>query len=118
MSNVFTLDSIVEAADKKYGNVEIAFGKGDSVSLINALRLSKESRTALIKLQSEMQEAEGDESVDQAELLADGIKIVAADKDAAERLLDLVGSDLAVLAEIFNRYTEGTQAGEASASRD
>lgn len=105
----FSLDDIREAAEAKYADVEITFGKDDSVSFINALRLSKKDRGALLKLQEEL----GKDGADQASLLAGGLRTVASDKDAANRMLELVGEDLSILASIFEKYTEGTQAGEA-----
>jgi hypothetical protein len=107
--STFTLDDIVAAADKKYANVVIPFGDGDSVTLLNALRLKKEKRSELI----ELQDALGEDDADQVELLSNGIRTVASDEAAAERLLEKVNGDLAVLAVLFEKYTEGTQAGEA-----
>lgn len=107
--STFTLDDIVAAAEKKYANVVIPFGDGDSVTLVNAMRLSKEKRAELVALQ----DALGEDDADQVELLSSGIRIVASDEGAANRLLEKVNGDLAVLAVLFGKYTEGTQAGEA-----
>jgi hypothetical protein len=41
---------------------------------------------------------------------------VSDDAAKAQRLVDLVGDDLALLAEIFRTYTEGASVGEASPS--
>lgn len=110
MSN-FSLDSIRDAAEAKYGSIDIVFGEHTAV-LLNPLRLSKAKRTELVNLQTEM-EAEGS---DQEECLTKGLRLVCATEGQADRLLDAIGGDLAVLAEVFDTYGKGTQAGEASAS--
>lgn len=108
----FSLDSIRAAAERKYGSTDITFGE-DVVRLLNPLRLSAARRKALLALQEEM----GNEDNDQAELLAKAIRTVAESEKAAEKLLDEVSEDLAILAEIFGHYGESTQVGEASASQ-
>jgi hypothetical protein len=111
----FTLDSIREAAEKKYGSTDIPFGEGKVVRLLNPLRLEKEKRKALMSIQDRLEE-EGEE-VDQEDVLADAIRLVADDKKMADALLKEIGDDLAVLAEIFSTYTGEAQVGEASASQ-
>lgn len=107
----FSLDDIRAAAEAKYGATEINFGT-DVCRLLNPLRLSKEKRAELLKIQDQMD----GEDVDQEEMLAGAIRLVAESQPAANKLLKAVGSDLAVLAQIFQTYGDGTQAGEASAS--
>jgi hypothetical protein len=107
----FTLDDIRAAADAKYASLDIEVD-GETVTLVNALRLSKEKRAALTSLQEGL-DKEGEESVEQEQVLADSIRIIAATEDQAERLLSHVGDDLAVLATIFDKYAKDTQAGEA-----
>ncbi|MFE7480022.1 phage tail assembly protein [Streptomyces sp. NPDC057552] len=109
----FTLDSIRTAAEAKYGSTNIELGE-ETIRLLNPLRLPKASRTALSNLQDRM----GADDADQEELLSEAIRLVAEHPKAAERLLSAVSGDLAVLAEIFDRYGRGAQVGEASASRD
>ncbi|MEV4642773.1 phage tail assembly protein [Actinoplanes sp. NPDC049548] len=113
MSN-FTLDDIRAAAEAKYGSTDIALDETTTVRLLNPLRLSKENRTALIAVQEKMR----DDDADQETLLSEAIGLIAESPAKAKKLLSAVGGDLAVLAEIFTAYSEGTQAGEASASRD
>ncbi|MFE2104307.1 phage tail assembly protein [Kitasatospora sp. NPDC059463] len=107
----YSLDDIRAAAEAKYGSTDIAVG-GDVVRLLNPLRLPKHAREELTDLQVLL----GDDEADQEELLSDAIRLVAEHAVQAEKLLTAVGGDLAVLAEIFDRYGKGTQAGEASAS--
>ncbi|WJN62714.1 tail assembly chaperone [Streptomyces phage phiScoe15] len=104
----FSLDDIRSAAEAKYGSTDITFGD-DVCRLLNPLRLPKEKRAELISIQSKLD----GEDVDQEQVLADAIKLVAESEKAADKLLAAVGGDLAVLAQIFEHYGKGTQAGEA-----
>ena len=108
----FNLDDIRKAADAKYVSVEITFGNDDRVRLVNALRLPQERRDGLTELQEKMDKASR-EGGDQVALLEGGIRLVADNEDAVERLLVAVGGDLAVLAALFEKYATETQAGEA-----
>lgn len=111
--SAFTLDDIRAAAEAKYGSTDIDLGTR-VVKLLNPLRLPKTRRTALVAVQDKLN-AEG---ADQEALLAEALTLVAESAPAAKALLTAVGGDLAVLVEVFKHYSEGTQAGEASASRD
>lgn len=106
----FTLDNIRAAADAKYGSTDIQLDDKDTAVLRNPLRLSKAERDELAGLQDKL---DGDDGLDQGDVLADAIRLVAKDKKVAEKLIDEVDGDLAVLASIFETYTKGTQAGEA-----
>lgn len=108
MSNVVTLASIREATEAKYGSTIVDLGK-DKVELVNALRLGKTKREKLTELQK-------DEEIEVHEKLSQLVRLVAKTEAQAEKLLAAVGEDTAVLAEIVNTYTKGTQAGEASPS--
>ncbi|QPB09845.1 tail assembly chaperone [Streptomyces phage Sentinel] len=108
----FSLDNIRAAAEAKYGSTDIELGDGFTARLLNPLRLPKEKRAELLKIQDKLD----GEDVDQELVLADAIRLVAENEKAAEKLLAEVGSDLAVLAQIFATYSEGAQVGEASAS--
>lgn len=114
--SAYTLDSIRKAADAKYGATEIAVDEKTTVRLLNPLRLTKERRNDLMNIQDRLTGEDGDEPVDQIEVFRDAIRLVSDDEASAEVLIDAIGDDLALLAEIFTTYTEGTSAGEASAS--
>ena len=114
----FTLDDIRAAAEAKYGSTDIEVG-GRTVRLLNPLRLKKKNRDALMAVQKRLDAEDTDAAeLDQEKLLSDAIGLVAETPAQAKALLDAVDGDLAVLAEIFETYGRGTQAGEASASRD
>ncbi|MFI5840546.1 phage tail assembly protein [Catenuloplanes sp. NPDC051500] len=112
MSNAITLDDIRAAAERKYGSTDITIAEGEVVRLLNPLRLPKTRRDELSKLQDKL----GEDGADQAALLADAIRLVAESETRARKLLDAVGEDLAVLAQIFEAYSAGTRVGEASPS--
>lgn len=104
----FSLDDIRSAAEAKYGNTDITFGN-DTLVMLNPLRLPKEKRTELTKIQ----ESASADDADQAEVLADAIRLVATNQAVANRFIKAVDGDLTVLSEVFSRYTEKDQAGEA-----
>jgi len=109
----FTLDDIRKAADAKYASTNIDLGDGFTVELLNPLRLAKADRDVLTEISDRMEE----DGADQAEILGDAIRAAAKSKAAAEKLIEAIDGDLAVLAELFENYTESTQVGEASASQ-
>lgn len=111
----FTLDDIRAAAEAKYGATEIEVD-GKTVRLLNALRLPKAKRDELLAMQNDEEGNEKEEVAD--EELHKIIELVAETEEQAIRLIDAVGDDLGVLAEIVETYTKGTQAGEASPSHD
>ncbi|MEU5446884.1 phage tail assembly protein [Streptomyces californicus] len=106
----FSLDDIRSAADAKYGSTDIQIDDKTTVVLRNPLRLSKTERDELGSLQDKL---DGDEALDQADVLADAIRLVAKDKKIAEKLIEQIDGDLALLAQVFSTYSKGTQAGEA-----
>jgi hypothetical protein len=104
------LDDIRNAAEAKYGSLEIEVGD-KTVRLLNALRLPKTKRDEIAKLQDRLKE----EGADQEAIMRDLIRVAADTKGGADILLRAVGDDLTVLAEVLNEYGKKTQAGEASA---
>lgn len=107
-----TLDEIRAAADKKYGSTDIDLDEGRVCKLRNVLRLQKEERDEL-KTYQELLKAD---DADQAEVLGEMLRIVAADKETAEELLLDIDGDLAVLMTLFREWSSGTELPEASAS--
>lgn len=105
--SAFTLDNIRAAADAKYAATEIAVDENTTVRLLNPLRLKKADREALQEVQTSV-----GEGADQGDVFRAALRIVAEDKDV-ELLIDAIGDDLAVLAQVFETYMTGTSAGEA-----
>lgn len=110
----FTLDAIRAAAEAKYGSTDIEYAPGKVCVLQNPLRLSKTNRDALLGIQKEL---EADDA-DQFEVLSKAIRLVAKTEAQGNGLLKAIGDDLAVLAQVFQDYSGGTQVGEASGSED
>ena len=118
----FTLDDIRNAAEAKYGSTDIPVGDV-LVRLLNPLRLTKEKRSALIAAQKDLEAEEGEEGksvqdIDQVAVFQGILRLVAENEHQAELLIAELGDDLAVLASVFEVYSTGTQAGEASASQN
>ncbi|GLZ81410.1 hypothetical protein Afil01_62170 [Actinorhabdospora filicis] len=109
----FTLDDIRNAAEARYGSTDIAIDEARTVRLLNPLRLPRARRDELAALQEAIQ-AEG---ADQEKAITDMIRCVAETRSAGDALIKATGGDLAVLATIIERYSEGAQVGEASASQ-
>lgn len=120
--STFKLDDIRAAADRKYGTTDIEIGD-QVVHLVNPLRLSESARDEFSRLSASMKDDdEKDESESglkrQVERLEALLRCVAASVYEGDLLIDAVGGDLAVLAEVFEAYGEKEQVGEASPSRD
>lgn len=110
----YTLDDIRAAAERKYGSLDIDLGDGQGVELVNPLRLAKTKRDELLQLQDKLNE----DGADQAALLERALILVARTEAQGKKLVRAANGDLTILVEVFTRYTEETQAGEASASDD
>ena len=112
MANAITLDDIRAAAEAKYGSTDIELSDGVVVKLLNPLRMAKANREALQSLQEKL----GADGADQEALLAEALSTVAESPAKAKKLLAALGDDLGLLASVFETYSKGTQAGEASPS--
>ena len=107
-----TLDDIQAAADRKYGPFTVDMGDGQTCTLLNALRLSKDKRKKVLKLQ-DLQDEDAENVEDH---LIEMVRLTAQSKADADRLLKAIGNDLALLAEILEQYGKASELGEASAS--
>lgn len=105
----FSLDDIRAAAEAKFGHMDITLSEDENVRLINVLRLPKEKRELVMKIDDRLDE----EGADQGDVLADLIRTVSESEEQANKLIEAVGDDLSVLIQIFSDYTKGTQVGEA-----
>lgn len=117
--STITLDQIREDTERKYAPVVIDLGDGQSCSLRQALRLPKEQRKLIAKLQNEVNDVdqEDDDAEDRmVSALQEILRTAAADRDSADALLDSVGDDLTVLLSIIEVYGKATQLPEASPS--
>lgn len=131
----FTLDDIRSAAEAQYGSLDIPLSPTKTVKMLNAMRHPKEKRAAIMALQDELnalrdkgvddegkeRELTSDESVElmsKQEELMDRLLIAVCESDEAGRaLLEALGGDITQKMVVFEKYSEGTQAGEASTSQ-
>lgn len=106
-----TLDSIRDAADKKYGSLEVDLGD-KVVELKNPLRLSKEDRARL----SDLKQPEDDDA-DPLDYFGALYEILAG-KAGAKALLEALGEDIPLHMEVVSNLNSETELGEASPSQD
>ena len=118
MSFTVTLDDIREAAEKRFGNMEIVLDESTTVVLRNPLRLSKSEREELQGLQEGLNEKENPTQEEQIEMLVEILLLVSESKSATRRLVDHLEGDPTELMAIFGLYQDGMQVGEASPSQD
>lgn len=107
-----TLADIRTAADEKYGPYVVSGVPGGDVTLVSAVRLSRDARKKLVALQEQQTDGEADQDA----LLREMVTIVAESPEAAQRLLDAIGDDNAQLAVLLEAYGEASQLGDRSAS--
>lgn len=105
-----TLDSIRDAADKKYGSTVVDLGD-DTVELKNPLRLPKDLRERLTNLEK------ADEDGDPLDYFGELYEVLAG-KEGAEKLLKALGDDIPLHMTLLSSMTEETELGEASPSQD
>jgi len=114
-----SLDAIRQEARQRYADYPVRLDDQTTVVLRAPLRLSSEERTALRKMQSSIGTMQDDPEYsdgDLLEVLRSMIRTVADDRGHADRLIEEIGDDLAVLQTLFEQYSERTQPGEASHS--
>lgn len=109
MATELTLDEINAAVEADYGSLDIPLGNGEKLSLRNPLRLSKAERKQL----GELQKDDEDEDRDVEDELLGMIRLVAADKEVAEKFIGRYGDDLATISFVLKRYTAQVKLGEA-----
>lgn len=104
-----TLADIRSAAEKKYGDLDVALPDGTTVTLRSPLRLSREERGFLGDV--EQLAAAGD-----PEAVTEALRIAAKTQDHARRLISALGDDLATAAVLFEQWATAVSVGEASPS--
>lgn len=109
----FKLTQIDKDARELFGDLVIELDEGVEVTLVNTLRLSEEKLEALGAAKT-LTDVENEKELVQS--YHDWVRIVAEDDDQAELLIDAVGSRIDMWATMQVKWTERTQAGEASTS--
>lgn len=121
MTNMYTLDSIRNAAKKKYAPVTVGLGDGTEVELRGTIRLGQRERDKVkenLEVMELLDKGEGvdDISASDKELVVDGlneiIKILAPGIDG-RRLVSEIDGDLPTLIEVVNTWMKESQLGEA-----
>lgn len=101
------LDALRAEANKKYKNLVVS-----GVEFRGLIRMSKDERAEYQRLLAARNEADGGVS-DIVDFYRAMLLLTAADKVAAESLLNDIGDDAAVLDTLVTAYFEYTQVGEA-----
>lgn len=110
MSNVFTLESLNEELDIKYGNFEFQAGKQKFV-LPPLLRLPESERDVAIGLLQNTEEAQNDLKAMKV-LLENLLRVVVRD-NKGEALVELLDHDILKMQILIEKWTAKTQPGEA-----
>jgi argininosuccinate lyase len=121
MSNLFTLESIREEADRSFRPVVITLSDGTECVLSNLLRLPKKSRLEVTKLLKKLEHLEGEQSdeleSDDVDVFLDtASEILSIVGDKGKKLVAEIGGDLTVTMKVMEKWMESTQSGEASGS--
>lgn len=101
------LDALRAEANNKYKNLVVS-----GVEFRGLIRMSKDERAEYQRLLAARNEADGGMS-DIVDFYRAMLLLTAADKVAAEDLLNNIGDDAAVLDTLVTLYFERTQVGEA-----
>jgi hypothetical protein len=114
MSNVFSLDSLREEADKQFKPLSFPLSDGTEVTLKNVLRLTGKAReTVLGAIDALNADDTGvSELAKQVETIIKGVASQPA------KLLKELDGDLAVSIKLIEKWTAGTQLPEADSSPD
>lgn len=105
---------LAQAADKKYSPLELDLPDESQVVMRLPLRLSREERKAI----SKAFDIKDEEEKDMLDIYEEVFRIVIEDKTAADKLIDLLGEDLALYQELFAEFAERMQPGEAGSSKN
>ncbi len=121
MSNMFTLESIREEADRSFRPVVITLSDGSECTLSNLLRLPKKDRIEVTRLLKKLEHLEGSEEADLDEdevdvFLDTATQVLTIVGDRGKKLVSEIDGDLTVTMKVMEKWMESTQSGEASGS--
>lgn len=106
----FSLQQFEDIAEKKYHGIDIDDAPGGPVTLRSALRLSKEARAEVKRLNDEITALQEDENADEDELHRLMVDLLAATATRPDSVREYLGDkDLALLMAVFSAYGEATQ---------
>lgn len=120
-SNVFTLDSLREEADKEFAPFKIPLSDGTYVVLRNLLRLNQKTRETVLEAVESLNSKDDDKEQSSfeavAEMVATATKIIDLISDAnGKKLVKEIDGDIALLIQIIKSWMSETQLGEADSS--
>lgn len=115
MTNLFTLDDLRAAADRKFAPLKIELSDGSVVVLRNLLRMSdKERATALAALDVlTSADGAGGDSDEKIGLTKAAMQAIEAVADRGSRLVQEIDGDLTLALEILEEWVQVTEPGEA-----
>lgn len=121
MSQMFTLESIREEADRSFRPVVITLSDGSECTLSNLLRLPKKDRIEVTRLLKKLEHLEGSEEADLDEdevdvFLDTATQVLTIVGDRGKKLVSEIDGDLTVTMKVMEKWMESTQSGEASGS--
>ena len=127
--SAITLDYLRAKADEEYAPYRIDVGDGDSLTLVNPMRLDADRRRVIQDLFSQLREIQSalealEEDEEQPEGVTDDlhrlmVSIVAASADnprAAKTLCDALALDFGLTQVLFTEWLGADEVGEASDS--
>jgi len=121
MSNVFSLDSFREEAEKEFAPVKIGLSDGTEVSLRSLIRLGKKDREKVLSLLDELQkdqeseEDDGLERIDRIAGITSELILLVSDRNGRTLVKEIDG-DISLLLKVVETWMEATQPGEAESS--
>lgn len=121
MSNMFTLDSIRQEADRSFRPVIIELSDGTECVLSNLLRLPKGQRLQVTRLLKKLEHLEGEdadnlEQDDVDVFLETATEVLSIVADKGKKLVAEIDGDLTVTMKVMEKWMESTSSGEASGS--
>ena len=121
MSNMFTLESIREEADRSFRPVVIELSDGSECVLSNLLRLPKKDRLEVTRLLKKLENMEGstedDLEDDEVDVFLDtATQVLTIVGDKGKKLVAEIDGDLTVTMKVMEKWMESTSSGEASGS--
>jgi len=110
MSNVFTLESLREELETKYGSFYFQVGK-QKFELPPLLRLPKSERDVAFSLLQNTDDAQ--EDLEAMTMLLENLFRVVVRDNKGDALLEAISHDLMSMQILIQKWTEKTQPGEA-----
>jgi hypothetical protein len=112
MSNVFTLDSLNDELEIKYGSFEFQAGKQKFV-LPPILRLPKSERDLAYAILANTEAVQESQDIDAFQMLLEELLKVLVRDGKGDQLIEVLDHDILKMQILIEKWTEKTQPGEA-----